>query len=309
MNFNDKYELTSMHIAAIRKLAENNSAPNKAYKLASVNFDNLKKISTSAALVLTAELSKWDDVIRNRLRPDIDNWDCDILRQFTEIGFFDLFSNNASSDLPESDESCSASGLSLVKYIKGRCGDKAKTRVLKNEIRDIVEDNILKWTFLDCGLSEAITNVSHHAYPEDYNYSENDKYWYLTGAYNNKSHELKIVFYDQGIGIPKSLPSSNIWEKVLLWLSKYPMFDRRRDEVLLRAAVELDRTSTFESDRGKGLQDLLEFIKQRGDGYLSILSLKGLFKYAISDGKVAIKTENFEQPIYGTLIIWSVTLA
>lgn len=309
MNFNEKYELTSLHIAAIRKLAGNVRMPNRAYKLASVDFDNLKKISTSAALVLTAELSKWDDAIRNRLMPTIENWDHDILQQFTEIGFFDLFNNEHSEKLPDNNSSCKTSSLSLVKYIKGRCGDKAKTRILKNEIRNIVADKICKWTFLDSGLSEAITNVSHHAYPKNYNYSEDDKNWYLTGSYSKKTNELKIVFYDQGIGIPKSLPSSEIWERVLSWFSKYSIADRKQHEVLLKAAVELDRTSTFESDRGKGLQDLLEFVKQRGDGYLSILSLKGLFKYTMTKGKGSVKSENFDQPIYGTLIIWSVTLA
>jgi hypothetical protein len=309
MNFNERYELSSLHIAAIRKLAGNVGMPNKAYKLAKVDFDNLKKISTSAALVLTAELSKWDDAIRNKLRPIIDNWDSNIFQQFYEIGFFDLFNNNQSlSSLEINSKSNSKSELRVVKYIKGRCGDKAKTRILKNEIRTIVGESIGKWTILDSGLSEAITNVSHHAYPKGSSFSEDDKNWYLTGAYSEVTHELKVVFYDQGIGIPKSLPSSELWERVLNWFSKYSIADRKRHEVLLRAAVEIDRTSTDESDRGKGLPDLLEFVKQRGDGYLSILSSKGMFKYAMSNGKVSVKTENFSQPIYGTLIIWSITL-
>lgn len=158
------------------------------------------------------------------------------------------------------------------------------------------------------GLTEAITNVSHHAYPDSEGYSTEDKNWYLTGSYNNETKELKIVFYDQGIGIPKSLPASEVWEKVLSVLSRLPVVERKRDEVLLKAAVELERTSTKESDRGKGLQDLLEFIRQRKNGYLSILSLKGLFKYSMSDGKEEIKTEHFDKPVSGTLIIWSAEL-
>ncbi len=309
MNFYDMYESTALHIAAIRKLVGNQRLPNKAYKLVSVNFDNLKQISTSSALVLTAELSKWDDAIRQRLRPNTDNWDCDILKQFTELGFFDLFNDDQPEKRANITDTCKHSGLSLVKYIKGRCGDKAKTRILKAKIGDIVGDKISKWTFLDSGLSEAITNVSHHAYPKDYDYSEEDKNWYLTGSYNEYTNELKVVFYDQGIGIPKSLPSSEIWEKVLAWFSKYSIADRKRHEVLLKAAVELDRTSTLETDRGKGLQDLLEFVKHRGDGYLSILSLKGLFKYSMKNGTKAVKSEHFSQELYGTLIIWSATLA
>ncbi|MGC6744878.1 hypothetical protein ACP0HM_10080 [Escherichia coli] len=55
---------------------------------------------------------------------------------------------------------------------------------------------------------------------------------------------------------------------------------------MLKAAVEIKRSSTGEEDRGKGLQDLLEFIKQRGEGYLSIMSGKGLYKYSQHDKKI-----------------------
>ncbi|HUW25962.1 MAG TPA: hypothetical protein VMW07_05485 [Gallionella sp.] len=306
MNFSKKYDETILYIIAIRRLAATIANPYKAYRLKSVNFNRLKKISTSAALVLTAELSKWDDATRQRLRPMTDNWDADILKKFIDLGFFDLFktppnisSNNSPSTLPRSD---------LVRYIKGRCGEAKKTRELKDELIKIVGDPIDKWMFLRGGLDEAITNVSHHAYPDNGMISENNKNWYLTGSYNGSSKELKIVFYDQGIGIPKSLPASKIWERALEVLSLFPAGERKLDEVLLKAAVELDRTSTNKSDRGKGLQDMLEFIRQRREGYLSILSSRGLYKLSVSNGKELVKSEHFDDPISGTLIIWSATL-
>lgn len=311
MNLSDKYETTMLYITAIRKLAEINGLSNRFYRLSNVRFELLEDISTSAALVLTAELSKWDDTIRQRLRPDISSWNCVIIEKFKELGFFDLFQNNPLDDISKDkkDENCST--IKLVKYIKGKCGDSKKTRELKKGIRDIVGENIEKWTFLHSGLTEAITNVSHHAYPNTMGYKQSEKYWYLTGAYNSISKEIKIVFYDQGIGIPKSLPASVIWEKVLKMMKKWkiPMADRKNDETLLKAAVEYDRTSTGDSDRGKGLQDLLEFVKQRKNGYLSILSLKGLYKYSVKDGVENIKTVHFKNEISGTLIIWSAILA
>jgi len=307
MNFNENYEETALHIAAIRKLTEHRNVPRKAYRLVKVDFKKLEEISTSSALVLTAELSKWDDSIRTKLKPNTEEWNCGIVKQFSELGFFDLFLVEE-SEKNDYVNSCSDTGISVVKYIKGRCKDKSKTRILKKCIGEIVGDKINKWTFLDCGLSEAITNVSHHAYPIKYSYSEEDKNWYLTGSYNKDTSELKVVFYDQGIGIPKSLPASDIWETILTWFSAHPAIDRKRHEVLLKAAVELDRTSTLDSDRGKGLQDLLEFVKHRGEGYLSIFSLKGLYKYSMENGKHKMKTEGFDQKIYGTLIIWSVVL-
>lgn len=306
LNFFHDYKLTVLHLNAIRKLITNKSTSHKSYKLGKVKFDYLKSVSTSASLVLTAELSKWDDTIRNNLIPDIKKWSPDILVNFNELGFFDLFKNKPSNI--SQFESNASHNRRIVKYTKGRCGDDEQTRVLKENITKIIGDKIKKWMFLHSGLSEAIVNVSHHAYPEKYGFSEIDKNWYYTASYNIAKKELKVVFYDQGIGIPKSLPASDLWEKALVFLSIFPIADRKKDETLLRAAVEIDRTSTEDSDRGKGLQDLMEFIRQRGDGYLSILSLKGLFKLQIKNGIESIKSERFDYPIHGTLIIWCVTV-
>ncbi|PHR52028.1 hypothetical protein [Cycloclasticus sp.] len=305
MNFSNEYEATVSNISAIRKLGGKSSNATH-YKLVTVDFDKLRKISTSAALVLTAELSKWDDEIRQRLRPEVGNWDKAILRNFRELGFFGLFKN--CNTIEFNDELGDSSNLKVVQYIKGRIGDSDKARLLKENITGIVGEEINKWMFLHGGLTEAVTNVGHHAYPDGFGFSEREKNWYLTGAFNDVSKELKIVFYDQGIGIPKSLPASEIWERILKVFSKIPLADRKKDEVLLKAAVELDRTSTYDSDRGKGLQDLLEFIKQRENGYLSIISSKGLYKYELVDGEEKIKAERFHTALRGTLIIWNAQL-
>lgn len=306
MNFSSNYDETTLNLLAIRKLSARRYLPRGAYKLASVDFDGLRRISTSAALVLTAELSKWDDNIRQRLKSLTNNWDPEVLRRFNELGFFDLFKNSTPPDIPANQGV--VGNLQLVKYIKGKCNDAEKTRALKKELRSIVGSDIEKWTFLHSGLTEAITNVTHHAYPDDAKFDDGEKYWYLTGSYNPDTRELKIVFYDQGIGIPSSLPSSDIYEKVIEFIANVPILERKHHEVMLRAAVELERTRTLESDRGNGLQDLLEFIRQRNDGYLSIISLKGLYKFSLNEGVEGIKSQGLRWPVCGTLIIWKVTL-
>jgi hypothetical protein len=137
-----------------------------------------------------------------------------------------------------------------------------------------------------------------------------DKSWFLTGSYDAHEKQLKIVFYDQGIGIPNSLPVSKIKEKVLDYFSKNNIgkLEQVKEQVLLKAAMELDRTSTNQNDRGKGLQDLLSFIEERGEGYLSIISSKGLYKCTVSGLKKTVKSTSFDKPLLGTLIIWSTNL-
>jgi hypothetical protein len=302
MNFSTEYYVTALHLQAIRKLSVLGKGSVHC-RLSKVNFENLKSISTSAALVLTAELSRWDDHIRNRLVPLIDNWDKGILNRFFDLGFFELFQNN-----PLKDKSSEASAaLHIVRYIKGNRTN-TQHRKLKEEIIRVVGSPVDKWTFLHSGIDEAITNVTHHAYPASCEILPRDQNWYLTGSFNESKRELKIVFFDQGVGIPKSLPSSSVWERVLGALSVVPVADQKRDEVLLKAAMEISRTSTGAHDRGKGLPDMLEFIKQRKNGYLSVFSSRGLYKFSIKNGKESVKTERFSIPVCGTLIIWQTNL-
>lgn len=316
MDFYQNYDQSIRTLTAIRKCTDlfskfsGKRIPSRAYKIGRVNFDNLRSISTSSALVLTAEISRWNSIIKNKLKPMTSNWDRDILKQFTQLGFFDLFKNKPKGD-------CSISGfktsLNFVKYIKGSCVDpedaKLKKKELKREIVSLVGDDITKWTILHSGISEAVTNVTHHAYPSG-DTAVKDKSWYLTGSFNRITNEMKIAFYDQGIGIPNSLPTSTIWEKAVAYFGRLnvPLADRKLDEVLLKAAMSIDRTSTGKSDRGKGLQDLVEFIKERGEGYISVISYKGLYKFQIKNGVEYVKTASFGMPLCGTLIIWSVTL-
>ncbi|TQF72571.1 hypothetical protein [Pseudoalteromonas luteoviolacea] len=315
MNFNKDYDTTAIYIniisefVKIKQIAKRNY-PRDIPELCGVNFDKLREISTSAALVLTSEISNWEDSIRKKLKPDVSNWDENILLQFEQLGFFDLFDNkpinNTEVNLLGGQEL--PAGKSFVRYIKGVCGEKGHIRQLKEEIRGLVGEGINKWTFLHSGLDEAITNVSHHAYPDGFEPRSPNKSWYLTGSYNKKTGELKIAFYDQGVGIPNTLPTSKIKEKLLDYLSVIDVADRKKDATLLKAAMEIQRTSTGKTDRGKGLHDLLEFIKQRESGHLSILSSRGLYKFTIDNGKESTKVETFLTPINGTLIIWNVTL-
>ncbi|MFP1827478.1 hypothetical protein [Lonsdalea quercina] len=305
MNFSTNYHKTMQSIRTIRLLTGKKKYPTHIYRLCFVDFSKVEYISASAALVLTAELSKWDESVRQRLRPKVKSWNKNILTQFDELGFFDLFKNKDSFELEKEKEE---SPIKFVRYIKGHMKDDEKTLLFKSEIKRIVGEDLGQWTFLYSGLSEAITNVVQHAYPSGYGYDNDDKKWYLTASYDCENKVIKVVFCDQGITIPGSLPSSSKKEKILDYLTIFPFGEKMRDEHILRAAVEIQRSSTGEVDRGKGLQDLLEFIKQRGKGYLSIMSGKGLYKYSESDHKVDVKTERFNLAVCGTLIIWSTQL-
>lgn len=306
MNFSTQYEITTQYSQAIRRLAEKPKHESQ-YRLASVDFSMLKSISTSAALVLTAELARWEDNILFNLNPNIDRWDPEIARRFYDLGFFDLFKCNI--DRGSIKGGCHNGSLSIVRYIKKQKVGVSQVRDFKKELIDCVETDIEKWVILKSGIDEAINNVADHAYPDGKGFSEKDKNWYLTGSYNKDTGELKVVFYDQGIGIPSTLPVSKFKEHVLEFLSRKSFAKGNRDEMLLKAAVEVSRTRTGKEDRGQGLPDMLDFIKERKNGYLSIMSGRGLYKYTVEGGKAKNKGASFNNRIYGTLIIWRTLLS
>ncbi|MBT43460.1 MAG: hypothetical protein CMF12_13165 [Idiomarina sp.] len=301
INFSSQYEVTTAYIRAIRYFVENVQGENSCrISLKSIRFDHLRKASTSAALVLTSEISKWDDKVSNSLFPDLSKWSPEIIEQFNELGYFDLFVR-----APELPQNKKISSVKLIRYIKGTCGDNDKPRQLKAGIHNILGKDIQKWKFLHSGLSEAITNVSHHAYPAP-QFDNEPKNWYLTASFDENKRELKVSFYDQGVGIPRTLPSSTMREYISKYLRRLKI--GQHDAIMIRAALAYGRTRTHEDDRGKGLQDMLNFIRQTGHGYLSIISSKGLCKVDVSGTTESTKTERFSNALPGTLIIWNVSI-
>ena len=180
-------------------------------------------------------------------------------------------------------------------------GDLAKQ--LRIEVEELVGQRI-KRHFLFEGLSEAITNVGQHAYRDVADYRR--KQWWLSASFNAESRHLCVTFYDQGDGIPHTLPRSRWFEVIQDVFNSWP--DSRK----IQAATDIGRSSSGLDERGKGLQDLVEFARAHAAGRLSIYSLRGMYLQSFTnDGtKVAQDCErrDFENSIGGTLIEWSVTL-
>ena len=176
---------------------------------------------------------------------------------------------------------------------------------LRIEIETIVGERIKKH-FLFEGLSEAITNVGQHAYP-----NANDfllQQWWLSASYDSANKKLGVTFYDQGAGIPKTLPRAYFFGLIKNVLEYLSWSDSKKIE----AAMETGRTSTGRSERGKGLQNLIEFAKSHLEGQLSIYSLHGMYRQCFTFVGNEQKTNSIRRDhntsIGGTLIEWSVKL-
>ena len=303
MNFSDSFEETALTIIIIREFVDNYRMTQKnkiAYKLIFIDFDGLEEISTSAGLVLAATIFEWQGKMPERMIANHEDWNNSIKTQLVQLGFFELFG------MPAPAIEIEKSTIKSLKYIRGASGDDDKLVQFKENLRFMLDVDLSrqKWTFLYSGLSEAMTNALQHAYE-----NTEEKPWFMTGGFDTTTRELKIVFYDHGIGIPKSLPKTHGMGKVQKFLAEY--FLDYNDASAIQAAVEMGKTSTEQKSRGKGLSDMLKFIKERKSGYMSIMSLKGLYKYektGKNGDEKPHKIKSLSHPILGTLIIWSVKI-
>ena len=157
------------------------------------------------------------------------------------------------------------------------------------------------------GVTEAITNVIHHAYPPNYRgrYPVTKNQWWMTGHINRLRKDLVIVLFDLGVTIPLTLPLKYTKEFIYSLLGILGLTEPV-DGALIKAAMEIGRSriDTEAGHRGKGLRQMGEIVEQSG-GSLHILSRRGDYTYY---GTGADKTMTNERALHGTLIEWRVPL-
>lgn len=158
---------------------------------------------------------------------------------------------------------------------------------------------ITKSELYDC-LSEAVTNTKAHAYLNVSNVPTT--WWMFSQAVNGR---LTVAISDLGIGISKSLLQK---PELSDYLRKLRRLTARNhlDEDLIKIAVSSDRTKTGLPYRGKGLPQMLDFIKKGVDGGFRVQSSFGIFQHDSKTSKT--ETATLKKAIRGTLIEWTLPL-
>ena len=296
LDFNGAYEATASHFQMLRNAVQGRR------EVSTLLFNDIKHVSPSAALVLASEVDRWNQREQGDLRADIDSWDKNVERLLCEMGYFELLGIPCPSDVGKRGE------MTFLRFKRGTVGAKDLGK-LAQQLRFEIESLLgfpIKKHFLFEGLSEAITNVSQHAYPDTNGYHV--KQWWLSASYDSRAGELCVMFYDQGAGIPGTLPKWKLFERVK------DMFGTWSDSQKIEAAMEVGRSSSGLKERGKGLQNLLEFARAHREGCLSIYSSRGMYKMTSKRNGAAMapltttQRLDFENSVGGTLIEWSVKL-
>jgi len=268
-------------------------------KLKKLNFDNIKNINPSSALMLAAEIDVWNIKSRQNLSASHTTWDHNIKYLLWEMGFFELLKLPSLEGLLKTEKN-----TTFLKFISGKKAHGEKAKELRKNIEKVLGEKLENYLHLFEGLSEAFTNTTQHAY-EKGNTSTNK--WWITSAYQKDEKKLIVSMYDRGKSIPTTMHTGKKWG----FLNERK---RTKHNQLLKIAMEdsfngkeTTRTQTQQSNRGKGLKQLLDFVYTQGK--LTIISNKGYCAFEVKDDKLSIvEQKELKYPLHGTLIEWDIDL-
>lgn len=198
-------------------------------------------------------------------------------------------------------------------YLTGTQADGAKISSLLQTYRELTEQEPPQGLY-DV-LTEALTNVRHHAYPGAVIALEPMRRWWLFSRYDAPKNKLPgslyIAVYDLGIGIQNSFRGKLQRGEMLVGaadeLASWMGLDLAiQERVLLKHAVEGNRTSTGLAHRGKGLPEMRDFVKNTRSGRLYIISGRAQYACVAADDMSSCISCHDSFP--GTLILWSIPL-
>ena len=195
-------------------------------------------------------------------------------------------------------------------FIQMKSGVHDKGHII-GELANLVFSNDVKLdakaqSVLYRGLSEAMTNVTRHAYDPDFKQSLPVKrgQWWMAGYRNRENHEIMAFMYDQGVSIPATLPKTHAERLAAL---KMALGFGNNDGEFIEISMRLGETKSGERQHGKGMADLKRLVELSNEGHLRILSRAGKYLYNHHDGEEYEEHASQQNPINGTFIEWRIS--
>lgn len=276
------------------------------------DFSRISRLSTASALVITAEYDRlrtlMDDVPPTI---NLDEWQDPVFRRFYEMGFFEVLGITESV----ADRYFTSGDVRTMKIISGANSAElaqASQSILGlcdflGEAQQIQEDVEIA---LNNALSEAMINVSKHAYPEGHEFKfRHVGKWWVTASVDRASRELTVVIYDQGASIPVTFARKNWSQAVRDFLKSVvtskPAFEFENDGTYIEGAMQPRSSQTDKVYRGLGLPEMKDLVDICGRGSLRIFSRGGECYY---EAGRQLQRRSRAYSIGGTLIEWTLHL-
>jgi hypothetical protein len=254
-----------------------------------IDHSALQKLSPAAALVLVGDVVNGANLLAScRWQGNISS-NQHVYELLGEVGYWNYFSGIT----------WARSQPNSRLYLEHRTGNRTSGAVVNELIKHFLPELPTKADrkLLYPALIECMDNVMKHAYLLSDKNKHSYQRWWLLGFRDPLTHELSFCFYDQGLGIPKTI-------RVRL-KDKLGPFSASDSALIVKAVVKGHYSSTKDPTRGKGLPTLKRFIDGAESGELLIVSHKSrcIFRKEADPEQL-----DFSLRFGGTLIIWRVEL-
>lgn len=278
-----------------------------------IDLDPILEIDIEGALVLAAELDRVRRVLRIRAVMDDENWHPFVRWFLHGVGLYNVIEAERlqpGCQIEDFEAVAAEVGLRVIPFVSCTKADPGKALHLREELyRHCVRPGDETQMKVYEALVEAFNNAVGHAYRPDV---EGDGLprigrWWAGALIDQKRGYLYMVVYDQGVGIPATLPRRRWWEIIA---GRIPEFS---DAAVIQGALEYGRSGVSddalfgdEADgRGNGLWRMCELADTFDEADVRFTSLKGDVLYAKGGG---LERTNLKTRFPGTLIRWRTKL-
>ncbi len=273
-------------------------------RITHLDLSTTKHMTPAAALVLTAELHRWQLLVGAALQPkNVKRWEKKVLATLHDMGALDMLGYDGPLRVR-----AVPNVYTVIRLKSAIKADSHMVGILQEELEAVVASFTAK-TYLYEGLFEAALNAVHHAYPAEIEpeFPYCGERWWATACWDPLRDELRFMMYDQGVGIPRTLPLKDRYERLMKFAAEtVPGFFTGDHASLIRSAMTMPRSSTGKPERGKGLPQMKSVVDQAGGGRLRVFSGNAMTSYTFGRG---FETSNHQRHIGGTLVEWSLPCA
>ena len=268
-----------------------------------IDFSGVQEVGPCGALLIASELDRWRRLHQFRHRVFPKTWNQNVLRLMGEMGLFEML---GVINPPKRSNTNINKDVTFFRFRTGAYTTGSDVAKFADEIQNCA-GSLPKRKTMYRGITEAMANVANHAYPSDHDYNLPifPGRWWMGGSYDSATRKLTVIVYDQGVGIPHTLPRNYPMEILRGLLDRFGLIDD--DASRIKISMDLGRTQTGEKYRGKGLfRDIRPYTESINHGRLRILSNRGEYVYSPHDSIDTNKEKLFthSQSIGGTLILW-----
>lgn len=266
-----------------------------------LHFAHVRVVEPAATLVLVAEIHRLRSLRGYRAVGGTYPPDREVYDLLTEMGFYRLIEVVE----PQAPRPVSDPGRPV--FLRFQSSNRFDAE-LPDQFVGVVERQVMAMNEVARGrlvgaMKEAMQNTLDHAYQRNLPGITMEGRWWLSARVNVVNREVMVLMYDQGVGIPETLPAG-FYDTIRSALSGNVRFAgltvSPSDGAMIMAATKLYASRMPGSSRGRGFRNMQQFIDTCGAGELRVLSNKGSYSY-MQDA------ENFsdhERSMGGTLIEW-----